>query len=908
MCWIRRVCYLTVQNEDSQLEDCSFFDEGLCVIDGKLPTAKELHVVIAYRLHVLHLLDGLRGCAESLRHDIDDETRITFLLSLCELCNEISGIGKQEVIWMLAQKYLYYLMDIIEHTASSSTLRSSAALALSIHLLELVLISVDDPKFWVRQAKAFCRLLSKRYITPSTPKLYEYIAPFLDPMLQTIGSGGSEVVMCLYKKMIPAMERLVDVNPTIIVYARLLETVIVHANHTTRLEIFHVMEHERIFDIVARWLFDLVQHRHALWQMGEPVISEASKGFLAFAFPILRTFAAYFKVCGSFVGEMAKLGTLSDVLLDALILVWGTTSGMNGQKYDDICRQIRLAVLDVLNPSLLCEKSLGIIIRHLVHNCSRPHLLSASLGIFLNLVPCAPPLVITKTHLPSWKDVVIRHRQRLNRFVNAFCACERKEEIAEILLAPSPYIFEMSKAFVDRMCRLDFRLAQELVEILLKYMLTSFESRQSSKSSDSTVTPVGSVTGEDVLKETETNRPASTGMVRQMESFIHLCKVHQFRIVLHYFLSRYPSRYHYLSPILSQFEKPTFDSERQSRFQFAVLDLLSGLCLPSLWSVEFITSDCEGYVFKEFFENYSVKEVDGSDPFTPFSTQERENGVAESTEIINEVDGSDPFTPFTTQERENGVAESTEIINDEIEIDDSALGLELVEETDCDSQPTSSLEAILVALCRFVNNPDQKIRAVQYALEIMAKATSDVVQGENASFVKMISGCLRRIGLRALFERLNNSFDLPEVMPCLYASTVMLDILFQKQPNILMEVLDCSSLDRLLESIISQINNKSLLDASAKSVLETLNRYNHLLCEYNETDEVSHEEVEVPLMYGKSDAVAELYCGPLVTVVTKTSESYKRFRKASSDTVSQRNNEEKLIGPEKEGSVKDKKA
>lgn len=55
-----------------------------------------------------------------MRHDVDDEVRVSALLSLCELCNETSGRGQREVVWVLAQKYMYYLMDIIEYACVSN--------------------------------------------------------------------------------------------------------------------------------------------------------------------------------------------------------------------------------------------------------------------------------------------------------------------------------------------------------------------------------------------------------------------------------------------------------------------------------------------------------------------------------------------------------------------------------------------------------------------------------------------------------------------------------------------------------------------------------------------------------------------------------------------------------------------
>lgn len=42
------------------------------------------------------------------------------LKALCELCKEESGRGRREVVWLLAQKYVYYVVDIIDHPSVSS--------------------------------------------------------------------------------------------------------------------------------------------------------------------------------------------------------------------------------------------------------------------------------------------------------------------------------------------------------------------------------------------------------------------------------------------------------------------------------------------------------------------------------------------------------------------------------------------------------------------------------------------------------------------------------------------------------------------------------------------------------------------------------------------------------------------
>ncbi|EYB92909.1 hypothetical protein Y032_0189g1226 [Ancylostoma ceylanicum] len=189
------------QKLDEVSSDVATFDEGVWEFDEKFPDAKEVHLTLAYRLHALHLVDEMRGCAGTLRHCIDDDQRVMALKSLCELCKEESGRGKREVVWILAQKYVYYIVDVIDHSTSSSGVRSSACFGLAVHLLSIVVAEVDDPKFWMKHAKMFCRLISKGYITPSDHrKVCEYLVPFSNPLFQRIGDNSSDVIVGFFKK------------------------------------------------------------------------------------------------------------------------------------------------------------------------------------------------------------------------------------------------------------------------------------------------------------------------------------------------------------------------------------------------------------------------------------------------------------------------------------------------------------------------------------------------------------------------------------------------------------------------------------------------------------------------------------------------------------------------------------
>ncbi|WKX88882.1 hypothetical protein Q1695_008485 [Nippostrongylus brasiliensis] len=864
------------KNHNKVFEPSDRFDEGVCEVEEKFPCAAELRLTLAYRLRALQLLDEIRGCAGSLRHDIDDDVRVSALMSLCELSNDERG--RREVVWTLAQKYLYYLTDIIEYTSAHPRHRSSVSFSLSVHLLVTVVSEVDEPKFWIRNAKTFHKLLSKAALTYNTHKtLFDYLSPFTDASMQNIGKGGLEVLSTVVKKIGPSTAKRQELPPHVITCTRILEAVIISANDTTRMEILHAMEQDDTFTLLTNWLHNLVQVRHALWQMGEPASSEASRHFLRFAVPVLRIFTTYMTVYTGVVGDLIKqvmssslnqsrnkfirwrsdifvqLRDLGDAILDVLLLMWSTSGGINGQKFSPECRRIRQAVLEVLTPTLFYEKSLAVVIRHVFSQCCpRPQLFAAGLSLLMNLAPWAPPLVLAKDEMPSWKDVVIGHRQRVDRFVNAFTSCENRADFAEVLLAPSPYISELSYAFVDRMSRLDHRMARDLAGILLNHVLTTIKTRSSRKREslekvDRGDTPNGSVAGDEHSKENEDHRPVTTGMVRTMESFVHLCGVKSFRLAVFDFF-RFPSQLKYLLPLLSQLEKPTFESERQLRFQNSVLELLSRFCCHSHWSTEV---DLESNVY-------------GGDSFL------------ELNPLLSEQSNSNA----PDQVKENGENLTAEIIEDGE--DDTVTALELVEETDSESKPISTLEAIISSLCRLMNNSDQKISPVRGALEILKRATANGKDNDNTAFFDVIRGCMQRICLRPLLDKLNLSFGGPEVMDCLMALATILDGLLGDRTKELYQVLDFTSSNHPLVSIIAKINDLREPDASAKCVLKMLDKIFQSLNAYSAAEKTDPEDVKIPLVYGTCEPARKALTRPLVDAVAGRGEQWKRIRKASS--------------------------
>ncbi|VDL74343.1 unnamed protein product [Nippostrongylus brasiliensis] len=830
------------KNHNKVFEPSDRFDEGVCEVEEKFPSAAELRLTLAYRLRALQLLD-----------EIHDDVRVSALMSLCELSNDERG--RREVVWTLAQKYLYYLTDIIEYTSAHPRHRQSVSFSLSVHLLVTVVSEVDEPKFWIRNAKTFHKLLSKAALTYNTHKtLFDYLSPFTDASMLNIGKGGLEVLSTVVKKIGPSTAKRQELPPHVITCTRILEAVIISANDTTRMEILHAMEQDDTFTLLTNWLHNLVQVRHAMWQMGEPASSEASRHFLRFAVPVLRIFTTYMTVYTGVVGDLIKqvmgsslnqsrnkfirwrsdifvqLRDLGDAILDVLVLMWSTAGGINGQKFSPECRRIRQAVLEVLTPTLFYEKSLAVVIRHVFSQCCpRPQLFAAGLSLLMNLAPWAPPLVLAKDEMPSWKDVVIGHRQRVDRFVNAFTSCENRADFAEVLLAPTPYISELSYAFVDRMCRLDHRMARDLAgvrkeevshflfRILLNHVLTTIKTRLSRKREslekvDRGDTPNGSVAGDEHSKENEA--------------------------LLYFMLKRFPSQLKYLLPLLSQLEKPTFESERQLRFQNSVLELISRFCCRSHWSTEV---DLESNVY-------------GGDSFLELNPLLSEQSNSNAADQVKENDGED----------------------------DTVTALELVEETDSEStEPISTLEAIISSLCRLMNNSDQKISPVRGALEILKRATANGKDINNPAFFDVIRGSMQRICLRPLLEKLNLSFGGAEVMDCLMALATILDSLLGERTKELYQVLDFTSSNHPLVSIIAKINDLREPDASAKCVLKILDKIFQSLNAYSAAEKTDPEDVKIPLVYGTCEPARKALTRPLVDAVAGRGEQWKRIRKAS---------------------------
>ncbi|CAJ0596089.1 unnamed protein product [Cylicocyclus nassatus] len=789
------------------LVDGDMFDEGVWQLETEFPTATDVYMTVVYRLHALYLIDDLKDSIGTLRLDIDDDNLVKTLTSICNLCN-VSEKARKEVLWVLSQKYLYHIVDIITHAKTNIDVRNMSCYALATHLMAIVLAEVDDHRFWLKYSKIFSKLITDRCITYNdNRKLHEYLAPLTSYIFQYVGQNDPGLVKGLFRKMCAFMQHRHEVNTGATGFVRALEAEIMHANEMSRLERYHTLEREGAFEKLASWLFEFVQYRHVMWQMGEPVSCEDSRLFLDFAFPVLRIHAGYFRTCSRFVGQpserikmksaedqsrrIVKLRPMSDTLLDAVFLMWSCAGGMNGQAYSEDCKKIRLAVLDVLKPSLCFEHSLTSIIRHIIfRSCSRPHFFPGLLSLLLTLAPSTAPLTVLKRDLPSFKNVIIDHRQRVKTFVNAFVSCDNRAEIAELLLSPNSYVSELSFAFVERMANMDYRITWDIISILLNYVATSVELFNNVREPKGT--PATQSSEDDLKKPEAHNSHASTGLVRMMESFQNLCTIHAFRLVLYDFLSRSRDGLRLLTPILNQFEKPTLESERQLRFQTAALEVLSGFLAPTLWAKERPSLEiCSLYDFIEF-------PVANDDP-------------------VEEV-----FCKRKKEEKSSLVSGPPDDAEKPIKVEEDSP--EIIEVDPPPPRTPSCLETVLLSFLRFINDAEQKLSLVQRALMILKDATSEVPQ-ENMVFVDVLTYCLVEVGLLGFFKRLEAVFDNGEAMTCLSAVVAILDKTVGDKTNLLRKVLAFTSSEHPMVSIIAHLNELDDADENTKIVLKTLDKF-----------------------------------------------------------------------------------
>ncbi|VDN34066.1 unnamed protein product [Cylicostephanus goldi] len=119
---------------------------------------------------------------------------------MCEYCN-VSEKAREELVWVLSQKYLYHIVDIITHAKTNIDVRNMSCYALATHLMTAVLAEVDDYRFWLKFTKSFSKLITDRCITYSdNRKLHEYLAPLSGYIFQYVGQNDPGLVKGLYKK------------------------------------------------------------------------------------------------------------------------------------------------------------------------------------------------------------------------------------------------------------------------------------------------------------------------------------------------------------------------------------------------------------------------------------------------------------------------------------------------------------------------------------------------------------------------------------------------------------------------------------------------------------------------------------------------------------------------------------
>uniref|UniRef100_A0A1I7XCV6 DUF2013 domain-containing protein n=1 Tax=Heterorhabditis bacteriophora TaxID=37862 RepID=A0A1I7XCV6_HETBA len=152
------------------------FDEGFRV-DDFFTTVERFRLVLTNRLYALKLIDRLKGCSNTLRSSIDNEDRVTILMSLSQLC--INFHGRQSVVWLLAQKYIYYLFDILEFSHVDNDSSDTR------HPVYLIVNSIGE--------------LEKIHSLRSQTELSEYMEPLGDSLVQFLGSGTTSLIGSLLK-------------------------------------------------------------------------------------------------------------------------------------------------------------------------------------------------------------------------------------------------------------------------------------------------------------------------------------------------------------------------------------------------------------------------------------------------------------------------------------------------------------------------------------------------------------------------------------------------------------------------------------------------------------------------------------------------------------------------------------
>ncbi|KHJ86379.1 hypothetical protein OESDEN_13875 [Oesophagostomum dentatum] len=342
-----------------------------------------------------------------------------------------------------------------------------------------------------------------------------------------------------------------------------------------------------------------------------------------------------------------------------------------------------------------------------------------------------------------------------------------------------------------------------------------------------------------------------------LESFQEMCGIQNFRVVLYDFLSRSPDRSRLLLPILSQFEKPTLESERQQRYQTAVLEIISGLCNPSFWTAEQPNVESFAKDFVGFAMFSESKEEEPDDPF-----KERK----EETEKVDDAD-SDVVIIEDDSNKDKETAEKSEV----------------EEESDNKTETKSSLEMVIASFLHLVNNPEQKLSLVREALVKLMDATTRVGDGGGV-FSNVLRSSMADVGLLPLFKRLEASLDGDETLACLSATANILDKVVGDRKDVLHKILEFSPSDHPLTSIISHLTKIERIDEKTKFLMQTLDRFFQMLNDGS----VSHKAKKaskpspIPQVYSKTmDEVYKIYSRPLLQVVEGTQKIREQMRAAS---------------------------
>uniref|UniRef100_A0A1I7XCE0 DRIM domain-containing protein n=1 Tax=Heterorhabditis bacteriophora TaxID=37862 RepID=A0A1I7XCE0_HETBA len=670
-------------------------------------------------------------------------------------------------------------------------------------------------------------------------------------------------------------ERRMQVPFSTITCVRLLEAMLCDVNDVTRLDIIKTMTRDEVAETLTRLLHDFVLFRHAMWQMGEPLVSSDVRRFLRFALPALRIIAIIYRQGSECIGRKLKMSKsirvrmsehqksefndghaklvdtevkassffikftcyIDTTLVDTLFLLWSMTGGMNGQRISEEGSRLRQSVFEVIHPVLYGpgKSVLPVILdRILDKGCQRPQLYPAVLSFIFAVAP-SPSVILSDELL--WKSELIKYRRKVKIFASSFLRCKGRTELCDVLLCTSSYVSQISRAFLEKLCKLHSVLAKDIVGSLIRRASASLVSYSHNPISKELVEAISDDDEEKEKKKEkvaflivpptliccEGAERASSGHVRMIESLLDLCQTDVARIIIPYYFVYDKSALEVVSRYLFVFEKAVADSERQKRFQQAVVvsysyfsELLGPVCQAKYWEIQNPTENHElDQVIQHEINAHDLKEV-----------KKEDNNLKTSIKLKDSQE----------QNIENHGDECSEgdIVSDNLKCTTTSSDEQSNEESEITYVAAHPLEAILLSFCRFISNCEHGLKLIRTVLIVL----NEVADSESASCT-VLRVCLLRIGIRRLLVRLDSSFGSDGVIETLYLVTTLLEKVFRGQAQELAFTVGYLPNGHTLLSLVELLKGQSEMNEISKSCLESLLRLGTALLEVESPNERS---------------------------------------------------------------------